>query len=199
MMVFGYYLSSMGTSPSLRRTALGESSYSDQDLYQFPSWVASRDRLPFGNPSWRSTHRLHGTPLIGTTPKRAYNSSYGTKPEYSIGAVRGIVSFSRSLHARDFVLTQVSRRSSRLADAIITKESLEILGAASQSLMQTPSICPKLSGVPFVRIVMIEVTQRQTSIGSQCSTYYKAASKLHKRTVQPICWTIYPASTSKTY
>jgi hypothetical protein len=46
-----------------------------------PSWIATRDRLPFGEPSLRLTQRLHGNTLVGSSQKRVYNSHFSSKPE----------------------------------------------------------------------------------------------------------------------
>jgi hypothetical protein len=42
----------------------------------FPSWIASRERLPYGHPSWRSRHRLNANPLVGSSTKRVYNDHH---------------------------------------------------------------------------------------------------------------------------
>ncbi|EAT87361.1 hypothetical protein SNOG_04970 [Parastagonospora nodorum SN15] len=34
----------------------------------------SREKLPYGDPSWRSKHRLHGNPLVGSPLKPTYNA-----------------------------------------------------------------------------------------------------------------------------
>jgi hypothetical protein len=101
---------------------------------QYPSWIASRDRLPFGNPSWRLKHRMHGNPLVGSSrnQNRIYNAHYGTKPQVSMGRKEISGSCDRSLYARGIVLGEIAQRSTRLADAIITKECLEVLGKSSR-------------------------------------------------------------------
>jgi hypothetical protein len=96
---------------------------------QYPSWVASRDRLPFGDPSWRLKHRMHGNPLVGSSrsQNRTYNAHYGIKPQVSIGEKAASGSCYRSLYARGIVLGKIAQRSTRLANAIITKECLMVL------------------------------------------------------------------------
>jgi hypothetical protein len=96
-------------------------------IQKLPSWIASRDNLPFGDPSRRLNYRLHGKPLVGESQKRVYNAHYGSNPQVSIrrnenGACEG------SLEARGLVLGEVAQISTRLANAIITKECLQILG-----------------------------------------------------------------------
>ncbi|KXJ85698.1 hypothetical protein Micbo1qcDRAFT_153917 [Microdochium bolleyi] len=50
------------------------------DLQSQPSWVVSRDSLPFGDPSVQEQgHRLNGVPLIGTSQKRRYRAHRNTK------------------------------------------------------------------------------------------------------------------------
>jgi hypothetical protein len=97
---------------------------------EYPSWIASRDYLAFGNPSWQSKYRLHGKPFVGGSQKRIYNTHYGSEPHVTIGRNEH-GACDGSLHARGIILGEVAKRSTRLADAVITKECLEILGSAS--------------------------------------------------------------------
>jgi hypothetical protein len=108
-------------APSFRE----QSNLDNNDLsQQLPSWIASRERLPFGDPSWRLKHRLHGNPLVGSNLKPNYNA-HGGKPaavEWPTGCCPD------TLFVKGFVLTDVWKISSRMANAIITAESLEVLG-----------------------------------------------------------------------
>ena len=107
---------------------IGQDNRVGHKLRKYPSWIASRDGLPFGDPSWRLNHRLHGNPLIGGSQKRVYNTHYGSKPHVSVGRNEDNGACDGSLYARGIVLGEVARRSTRLADAIITKECLQVLG-----------------------------------------------------------------------
>jgi hypothetical protein len=95
-------------------------------LRHYPSWIVSRDRLAFGNPSYRHCLRLHGDPLVRRNGKRTYNAHRGTKPCVSVGR-REDGSCDGTLHARGFVLGCVDERSTRLASAIVTKDALSML------------------------------------------------------------------------
>ncbi|KAI3321986.1 HET-domain-containing protein [Xylariaceae sp. AK1471] len=101
-------------------------------LSQYPSWIATRDRLPFGDPSWRLNHRLHGNSLVGGSHKRIYNACYGLKPCISIGRNEN-GGCNGSLYAKGIILGEIGHVSTRLADAMITKECLDILGTVSDS------------------------------------------------------------------
>jgi hypothetical protein len=90
---------------------------------QLPSWICVRDNLPYGDPSWRLKHRLHGNPLVGDNRKQMYNAHNGTKPV----AVIGLRDKPDVISARGIILTEVSRQSSRMANAIVTTECLDIL------------------------------------------------------------------------
>ncbi|PQE04506.1 hypothetical protein CJF31_00007327 [Rutstroemia sp. NJR-2017a BVV2] len=96
-------------------------------IQELPSWIASRDNLPFGDPSRRLNYRLHGKPLVGGSLKRIYNAHYGSGPQVSVrrnkdGACNG------SLDVMGLVLGEIAQRSTRLANAILTKECLQLLG-----------------------------------------------------------------------
>ncbi|KAM3081746.1 hypothetical protein ACMFMG_005192 [Clarireedia jacksonii] len=104
---------------------------SGKNNQKLPSWIISRDKLPFGDPSRRLNHRLHGKPLVGGSQRRIYNTHYGLSPQVSVrrnehGACDG------SLDARGIILGEVAQRSTRLANAIITKECLQLLGTVSR-------------------------------------------------------------------
>jgi hypothetical protein len=105
---------------------------SDHLPLKYPSWIASRDDLPFGDPSRRLTHRLHGSPLVGGPQKPAYNAHCGLKPHVSVGRNEVDGTCDGSLYASGIILGEVARRSTRLASAIVTKECLEILGTISR-------------------------------------------------------------------
>ncbi|KAH4220265.1 hypothetical protein HBI06_172690 [Parastagonospora nodorum] len=102
-----------------------ENSGDDQELTYLPSWIASREKLPYGDPSWRSKHRLHGNPLVGSPLKPTYNADGGSKPQASQGSD---VNRSCILSGKGFAVGRIKQRSSRMADAIITQECLSLLG-----------------------------------------------------------------------
>jgi hypothetical protein len=94
-------------------------------VHRVPSWIASRDDLPFGNPSWRVSRQMHGKSLVGYSRKRLYNAHYNTVPVAKID-------HDGVLHARGIYLCEINQRSTRMADAIVLKECLDILGVISR-------------------------------------------------------------------
>lgn len=115
--------------PSTTVYTMGQSSQNGYNRTH-PSWIVCRDKLPFGNPSLRLNYRLNGSSLVGDGTKRAYNAHYGLKPDVSVGRdEKGVC--DGSLCVRGISLGKVVQRSTRLANAIITRECLEILGTVS--------------------------------------------------------------------
>ncbi|KAF5870429.1 putative nb-arc and ankyrin domain protein [Botrytis fragariae] len=99
-------------------------------VQSYPSWISSRDNLPFGNTSWRSNRRINGISLVSRNQKRLYNAHGGTKPDVHVGCgVDGVC--NGSLHTKGIILGEIIRRSTRFADAILTTEGLESLGSIS--------------------------------------------------------------------
>ncbi|KAF2811364.1 uncharacterized protein BDZ99DRAFT_384459 [Mytilinidion resinicola] len=110
----------------------GQDRRADHTLLKYPSWIAPRDGLPFGDPSRRLKHRLHGNPFVGSHQKPVYNAHYGLKPHVSVGRNEVDGACDGSFYASGIILGEVARKSTRLASAIVTKESLEILGTISR-------------------------------------------------------------------
>jgi hypothetical protein len=98
-----------------------------------PSWIATRERLPFGDPSQRLKQRLHGNPLVGSSQKRTYNTHNGSKPHASIGRSKDEGTCTGSLYAKGIILGEIDQVSTRMANAIVTKECLKILGTISRN------------------------------------------------------------------
>lgn len=98
----------------------------------YPSWIRSRDGLPFGTPTAGTSYRVHGRPLTHGCPKRAYNAHDGTGPEIRIGRSMVNGPCDGSLRARGRIIGEVTKRSARLASGIITKEAIDILGSISR-------------------------------------------------------------------
>jgi hypothetical protein len=114
--------------------AVGRGSRLDQTLrIDVPSWISSRDGLPFGNPALRMTRRLYCDPLVGSCNSRIYNAHHSTKPRVHIGRNARSNTPNGSLYAEGITLGEISQRSTRMADAIITQECLDILGTDQQS------------------------------------------------------------------
>jgi hypothetical protein len=96
-----------------------------------PSWIRTRDTMPFGNPSWRLKRRLHGNSLVGGSQKRLYNAHYRTRPAFSIGRDDRSGACDGSLIAKGVFLANISEISTRMADAIVTRKCLKLLGPVS--------------------------------------------------------------------
>jgi hypothetical protein len=92
---------------------------------QLPSWIATKDKLPYGDPSWRLKHRIHGNPLVGNSSRRVYNAHYGTKPVVVEAPHSGNIDI---LTVKGVILGRVSEISSRMASAIIARDCLTHLG-----------------------------------------------------------------------
>lgn len=98
-----------------------------ENLSDMPSWIASRDNLPFGNASAGSRHRLHGKPLVGNSGKRVYNAHNDTIPEGRLGIDEATNRCNGSFFAKGIVLGEIETRSPRMASGVITKECLHTL------------------------------------------------------------------------
>jgi len=116
-------------SPSSLRYVLGKSGQPGPTAQDLPSWIMARDKLPYGDPALRSKHRLHGNPLVGTNQKRVYNAHNSSKPSLTLGS-NGIR--NGSLHIKGVFLAEVTHASSRMAEAVITRECLGLLGTISR-------------------------------------------------------------------
>ena len=101
-----------------------------RSLHHYPSWLAAKDRLPFGDPARKHHRRIHGDPLSRRGDLRCYYAHYGSRP---------IISFGRnptgqcdgSLQARGIIVGKICEKSARMADSIISKHSLDILRKGS--------------------------------------------------------------------
>lgn len=110
----------------------------DQPL---PSWIATRDRLPFGDPSLRLTQRVHGKALVDSSSKRAYTCHLRTLPQARIGRDSGL-HCNGSLHVKGLILGKVVRVSMRMANAMITKDCLQILCSPQDAGSSRPGSVP---------------------------------------------------------
>jgi hypothetical protein len=102
-----------------------------QQRETLPSWIATRDRLPYGTTSRASGHRLNGQPLVGGSQKRIYNAHWTTKPDINFGIVAQTDTRNRPLFAKGIILGSINTISARMAEAMITKECLSLLHEAS--------------------------------------------------------------------
>lgn len=102
----------------------------DRSVQTHPSWISSREKLPFGNPSWRLRRRLHGDSLVGRSRMRCYHTHYGSRPHISVGRTENGFC-DGSLRVKGLVLGEIAERSARMSDGMISKECISILRAAS--------------------------------------------------------------------
>lgn len=97
----------------------------DQKLTHLPSWIVSRERLPYGNPSWHSKHRINGNALVGSPMKQVYNAHGGSAPEVLQGTN---INDTHILSVKGLIVGQIMQKSSRMAEAIVAQECLLLLG-----------------------------------------------------------------------
>ena len=93
-----------------------------------PSWIASRDRLVYGNPSSRTTQCLLGEPLVGRAQKRVYSAHGQTTPQISMVHSVGYGLFNGILCTRGVMFGQIYVVSPRMAQAVITRDCSVALG-----------------------------------------------------------------------
>lgn len=91
----------------------------------FPSWISTRDKLPYGDPTSRLVHRIHGIPLVGSSEKRVYNADDKLPPAANMLN-------NGSLRTKGVYLARVAQTSSEMTNATLTKECLELLGKISR-------------------------------------------------------------------
>lgn len=92
-----------------------------------PSWIITRDKLPFGDPSKGYSHRLHSNSLVEQSRIRVYNAHFNKRPQADIRRLSGNNEHRLSLLTKGVVIGTVTHRSMRMANAIITKDCLALL------------------------------------------------------------------------
>ena len=97
----------------------------DQKSTHLPSWIVSREKLPYGDPSWHLKHRLHGNPLVGSPLQRIYNAHGQSAPEVLQGTD---TNENHILSVKGFIVGRIMQVSSRMAEAIVAQEGLLLLG-----------------------------------------------------------------------
>jgi hypothetical protein len=109
---------------------------------KYPSWIACRDRLPFGDPLHQADYRRHGKPLVGSGGPRIYNSHSGSTPRASIRKKPGTDECDGLLRVVGISLGKIDRMSTRMADSIITEECLDILGRLAHDPLAGSVVIP---------------------------------------------------------
>lgn len=112
-----------------------QATYTNTNLRKYPTWIAPRVKLPFGNPSWRLRNRLHGDPLVARSDRGCYHTHYGLRPQVSVGRTEE-GHCDGTLQTKGLVIGEIVDRSARMADGIISKECINIL--RSRSDIQEP-------------------------------------------------------------
>jgi hypothetical protein len=79
----------------------------------------------------RSNHRLHGKSLVGSDESRTYTCHHTSKACVRVGRNTDTGRCDGALYAKGIIIGEVAKRSTRMANAIITKECLEILGTVA--------------------------------------------------------------------
>jgi hypothetical protein len=112
---------------------LSSGTYTVDEINQFQearmcSWVISRE-LPAV-----TAYRQQGKPLVGSSQKRVYNAHYGTVPQVRLGRIETTNACDGSLYAKGIVFGEITQRSTRMANGIITYECLDVLQPSDQQL-----------------------------------------------------------------
>jgi hypothetical protein len=101
-----------------------------------PSWICSKERLPFGTVSGLVNSRLNADILIGR-----YTAHGETRPQVRLGRDDFIGNHKGSLYCKGIVLGTIARRSARMAGGVITKEAVSLLslGPSGQRWGKVPA------------------------------------------------------------
>lgn len=89
-----------------------------------PSWIRTRDQLPFGDPTKRSSYRVQSNSLVEHSQSRYYNAHFSTTPQVEM---KKRPDGNLALVARGIAIADVSLLSLRMAGAVIPKTCLNIL------------------------------------------------------------------------
>lgn len=92
-----------------------------------------RAKLPYGDPRHQSTRRQNGDSLVGSAQKKVYSSDKGVPAEVRFGMNALSKTFDGSLYAKGIMVGEISNLSTRMADGIVLKECLEMLGGLQRS------------------------------------------------------------------
>lgn len=91
-----------------------------------PTWIRSRHDFPCGDPARGWTHRLHADHLVWLAQLEPYSAHGKTNALVSVG-VNDWGNYDGSLFARGVVLCRIEGMSSRMAEALISPECVQIL------------------------------------------------------------------------
>jgi hypothetical protein len=96
--------------------------YTADDLNQFRqarmcSWLTAAS----------ISSQQYGKPLVRNSQDRIYNARNGTMPQVCLGKIETSGACNGSLYAKGIVLGEITRRSTRMANGIVTNECLNML------------------------------------------------------------------------
>ncbi|KAI0912242.1 heterokaryon incompatibility protein-domain-containing protein [Ustulina deusta] len=105
----------------------------DPDLrFAVPSWIAVLGCMPFGEPKLNCKNRVNADSLVGGPSQGIYNANGGTIAEVRFGVDDARKTYTGSLFAKGIVLGEVQHLSTRMADGIVLKECLEMIGGITK-------------------------------------------------------------------
>jgi hypothetical protein len=144
----------------------------NSELLNFPSWIVFRNNIPFGDPSWKLKHRLHDKSLVGSSKRPVYPTNYGSQPQVTFGRDTKSAC-DGSMYAKDLILGEIDQRSTRMASAIVTSDSLEIGGRSLASRIRILYIFLTKFGALCVLIETVTETRHPPFIEKRCYTSCK--------------------------
>jgi hypothetical protein len=171
----------------------------DFNATSLPSWIATRDRLPFGEPSLRYTHRINGNTFVGSSEKRTYRVHHNSVPSIRVGRMPN-GNCNGALYVKGVALGEVGKRSTRMASAIISKECLEILGTITyysySKLMNIPeaiwrTLCADngdngFPASPFYQSAMLHILQLNYDAADETETTSNVLEHLNSVDVEEL-------------
>lgn len=112
----------------VKRTPWQSESVEPDLRFGVPSWISVLGETPFGGPKFEHRTRVNGDPLVGGSLQRIYNAHNGTIADVRFGVDDAPKGFTSSLFARGISLSEIEHLSTRMADGIVPKECLEMIG-----------------------------------------------------------------------
>jgi hypothetical protein len=117
----------------LRRTKW-QDNFVDPDLhFSVPSWISVLGELPFGDPSAKRAIRVHGNSLVGSASSRIYSASNGRLASVGYRMDNGNRVYDGSISVKGLLLGTITELSTRMADGIILKECLNMIGGVTRN------------------------------------------------------------------
>ncbi|KAF7195106.1 Heterokaryon incompatibility protein 6, OR allele [Pseudocercospora fuligena] len=105
----------------------------DPDLkFAVPSWICTREKVPF--PDSRATYRrrYNADSLVGQATRKVYDADMGREAVVQFGKVGASQQYDGSIHVDGKILGQIAIASGRMAEGVVSKESLSLLGTVKK-------------------------------------------------------------------